>query len=221
MYRWVALWLLSFAMLAGIDAERLPAAVPLDVETILSHIEARYGQGALLAHFDQTSVLKAMAIADKAEGRLWVRHPGQMRWEYTAPEKQVIVSDGVQLWVYRPEDRQVMVGQAPSFFGDGKGAGFLSDIRQMRRQFNIELMDTGTGDKVGLRLTPHESQPDLVRIELGVDPQDWTIHTVTTYNAYGDETRIELSDMMFVEHLDDALFHFQIPDGVEIMQMAP
>ena len=219
MYRWIVLFFLTVAPLLGLEIR--PAAGAADLDTILGRIEARYGQGAMLAHFEQTSVLKAMDITDQAQGRLWVRQPGQMRWEYTAPEKQVIVSDGVRLWVYRPEDRQVMVGQAPAFFGDGKGAGFLSDIRQVRRQFAIELLDTGTDARVGLRLTPHKSQPDLVRIELEIDPGDWTIDTMTTFNAYGDETRIKLSDMMFVEHLDDALFHFQIPDGVEIMQMAP
>ena len=219
MYRWIVLFFLTVAPLLGLDIR--PAAGAADLDTILGRIEARYGQGAMLAHFEQTSMLKAMDITDQAQGRLWVRQPGQMRWEYTAPERQAIVSDGNRLWVYRPEDRQVMVGQAPSFFGDGKGAGFLSDIRQVRRQFDIELLDTGTDARVELRLTPHKSQPDLVRIELAIDPGDWTIHTVTTFNAYGDETRIELSDMMFVEHLDDTLFHFQIPDGVEIMQMAP
>ncbi len=214
---WFALLLASMG--AGFGGPG--AATAADVESILARIESRYGQGAMLAHFEQTSLLKAMQITDTAQGRLWIRQPGQMRWEYTAPEPQVIVSDGTRLWVYRPEDRQVMVGQAPAFFGDGKGAGFLSDIGQVRRQFEVEPLETGSDARVGLRLTPRDPQPDLVRIELEIDPGDGTIQTVTTFNAYGDETRIELSDMLFTERLDDALFQFQIPDGVEIVQMAP
>ena len=207
--------LLFWPLAAGLAA----AAEPPDVETIVRGLEARYATGGLTADFDQTSTLKAMDITDTAQGRLWIRRPGQMRWEYTAPERQVIISDGVQLWVYRPDDRQVMIGRAPSFFGDGKGASFLSDIRQLRRQFDIALTAGQTGSRYGLTLTPHDPQPDLMRIELEIDPKNFTIRTVTTFNAYGDQTRITLRDVVFLESLDDALFRFEIPEGVEIMQM--
>src|ERR1700731_3226460 len=33
-------------------------------------------------------------------GRLLVKKPGKMRWEYTAPEKKLFVSDGVKIYSY-------------------------------------------------------------------------------------------------------------------------
>jgi outer membrane lipoprotein-sorting protein len=60
-----------------------------------------------------------------------------------------------------------------------------------------------------------------VRVELEIDPADDTIKAVTTFNAYGDKTRIVLEDVIFHNQLDDALFRFQIPRGVEIIQMDP
>ena len=38
-----------------------------------------------------------------------VKKPGKMRWEYTAPEQKVFVSDGVKIYSYIPQDKQVIV----------------------------------------------------------------------------------------------------------------
>ena len=94
----------------------------------------------------QASTIKAMEITDSASGKLMVQYPGKMRWVYKSPEEQIIVSDGEHLWIYRPEDNQVLRGMADAFFGDGKGAGFLSDIRRIREDFNITLEDIRFGD---------------------------------------------------------------------------
>ncbi|MEE4608290.1 MAG: outer membrane lipoprotein chaperone LolA [Desulfobacteraceae bacterium] len=212
-------WMLAMLMLMG-TASWAAREAP-GVEEILARLEARYAATGLEARFTQVSTLQAMDITDTAEGRLWIRRPGQMRWEYTAPEPQTIVTDGERLWIYRPLDRQVMIGSAPSFFGDGKGAGFLADIGQLRRQFDVSLNPDAAPSTHGLTLVPRHQQPDLVRVELEIAAADDTIETVTTFNAYGDKTRIVLKDVVFHDHLDDTLFQFEIPQGVEIVQMDP
>src|SRR5213593_491698 len=47
-------------------------------------------------------------------GKLLVKKPGKMRWEYTAPEAKLFVSDGVKLYSYIPQDRQVIVSSVPA-----------------------------------------------------------------------------------------------------------
>src|SRR3954466_4046375 len=46
-------------------------------------------------------------------GHVLVKKPGKMRWEYTSPEKKLFISDGVRVYSYVPEDRQVTVGAVP------------------------------------------------------------------------------------------------------------
>src|SRR2546423_1434246 len=43
-------------------------------------------------------------------GRMLIKKPGKMRWDYTAPEQKQFVSDGVKIYSYLPEDKQVFVG---------------------------------------------------------------------------------------------------------------
>src|SRR6266699_765599 len=46
-------------------------------------------------------------------GRLFIKKPGKMRWEYTSPEEKLFVSDGMKLYSYLPQDKQVIVSSIP------------------------------------------------------------------------------------------------------------
>jgi outer membrane lipoprotein carrier protein len=190
-----------------------------DLNRILKGIEKLYGGKAFKAVFSQESILKVMQITDTAEGHLIVRPPGKMRWEYTVPEPQQIISDGRTMWIYRPADKQVMVGKAPEFFGGGKGAGFLSDVSQIRKSFAIELVPAQSDQHYRLKLVPHKAGPELTDIILSVARDTGRIDQVITHNAYGDETRIVLTDYQFDIQPADELFTFTIPPGVDVVQM--
>jgi outer membrane lipoprotein carrier protein len=191
----------------------------VELENIIARVEARYAVTGFSATFKQISTLKAMQITDHAFGKISVKRPGKMRWVYERPEQQVIISDGASLWIYRPGDYQVMVGKAPEFFGEGRGAAFLSDMSRIRDQFLISLEPPdGNGDYV-LKLVPVEKNFDLSMIYLVISKNGFEIKRITTYNEYEDETRIDLTDIEFVQNMDDALFHFDIPEGVDILQL--
>lgn len=186
---------------------------------ILDGIEKRYAGPGFSAKFFQESMLKAMQISDTAEGSLTVKKPGKMRWEYTIPDAQTIISDGRTMWIYRPADNQVMVGKAPAFFSGGRGAGFLSDIRQIRKSFSIVLQKADTDAYYRLRLVPKKESPDLADVILSVDKTSFQVDQVITHNTYGDETLIALSDYQFNLEPKDALFTFEIPDGVDVVHV--
>lgn len=189
-----------------------------DLEKIIARVEDRYAATGFSGTFKQVSTLKAMQLTDHAFGKIFVKRPGKMRWVYEMPERQVIISNGVSLWIYRPDDYQVMVGRAPEFFGKDLGAAFLSDMKQIRDQFSIfQEAPDGNGDYV-LKLIPLKKNFDLSRIYLTISKIGFEIIRITTYNEYEDETRIDLTDIEFVENMDDTLFHFDIPEGIDILK---
>ena len=59
---------------------------------ILDRMEAQYTGKSFKAEFAQETTLKAMDITDFATGKMFVRYPGMMRWEYDKPEKHTIYS---------------------------------------------------------------------------------------------------------------------------------
>ena len=200
--------------------QRAFAAEPdLTLEQILDRLEQHYTNKSFTAEFGQESTLKAMDITDFATGKMYVRYPGMMRWEYDKPEKQVIITDAKKLWIYRPADNQVMVGSAPAFFSDGKGASFLSDIKLIRQKFKISLEQSKDDFFYELKLQPIEKTLDVTDIRLSVTKNTFTVIRIVTYNSYGDENRIELLNHQFNVKLDDKLFSFDIPPGTDVLQI--
>jgi outer membrane lipoprotein carrier protein len=190
-----------------------------NLEEIISGIEKRYSGAGFSARFEQRSIMKAMDITDTASGTIVVKRPGKMRWTYESPEKQVIITDGTNLWIYKPEDNQVAVGRAPAFFAGGKGAGFLSDMKQLREKFDIHLESGDIGGPYVLNLKPVGANLDIAAIYLTVSTGNFEITRIVTYNAYGDENRIDLKDIVYKDAIDDELFTFQIPKGADILQL--
>jgi len=201
------------------DVNASAAGSDLTLNQILDRVEQRYTGKGFKADFVQESTLKAMDITDVASGKVFVRYPGMMRWEYEKPQKQVIITDGHKLWIHRPEDNQVMTGNAPVFFRDGKGASFLSDIKLIRQKFKITLESSKNDSFYELKLLPLEKTFDVSDIRLSVTKTTFTVNRVVTVNSYEDENRIEFINHQFSVALDDSLFSFEIPKGADVLQI--
>jgi outer membrane lipoprotein carrier protein len=202
------------APLYAASGENLPP-----VEYVLKELEKRYTGSQYSAEFLQESTIKTMEITDFAQGRLYVRHPGMMRWEYQKPERQVIVTDGRQLWIFRPQDNLVMTGGAPAFFRDGKGASFLSDIGLIRKKFQITMARAEGEYLYELRLTPVEQTLNISEVRLFVTPRSYNIVRIVTVSPYGDDTRIDIINPQFNVSLEPSLFSFEIPPGADVQKI--
>ena len=198
-------------------AQAVESLPPLDY--VLKEVEKRYTGSQFSADFLQESTIKSMEITDFASGRLYVRYPGMMRWEYEKHERQVIITDGKKLWIFRPQDNQVMVGGAPVFFRDGQGASFLSDISLVRKKFNIQLARAEGEYLYELKMKPIEGAANISEIRLYVVPRSYQIARIVTLNDYGDDTRIDIVSPQFNANLDPSLFSFEIPPGVDVQKI--
>ncbi len=197
----------------------MPDDLSLSLDEIITHVEKRYSVAGFSAQFSQTSTIKAMDITDTASGAAYFKRPGKMRWEYETPERQTIITDGNTLWVYRPDDNQVMIGKAPSFFKGGKGFSFLSDMKEIRQKFKMSLEKEGPEGFFVLKLLPKEKTVDIVKILLTISKATFDVVEIVTYNSYGDQTRFVFSNIQFKKKIDDSLFHFIIPKDVEVLHL--
>jgi outer membrane lipoprotein carrier protein len=194
----------------------------LTVNQILENVENKYNHSKFRADFIQNSFLKTMDITDSASGKVYIKYPGKMRWEYEKPNRQIYITDGENLWVYRPEDNQVQIGKAPEFFKGGKGASFLSDIRLIRQKFDISL-EQGPPEESDLfhhlKLIPREKTLDITEVHLTISKKTYNVLQVMTLDYYGNENRIDLLNFAFGVDIDDSLFSFTVPQGVDVIQI--
>jgi outer membrane lipoprotein carrier protein len=212
-WRWAAMVWVTILAVAGFAG----AAADPSVDQLLEGIERRYSGSGFTARFFQESTLKAMGVTDTAAGELYVKYPGKMRWEYTRPDPLLFVSDGETVWIYKPQENQVSVGRADQILGDNQGASFLSDIRLLRRRFQVSLEPDAGPQAFRLKLIPREASPDLSAIYLSVDRARFEVLEVLTTNVYEDQTRIRFENLRFDQGLPDEVFHFDIPEGADVL----
>lgn len=208
-------WLiLGFFLVSGYAAAGETAAA------ILDQLEKTYAGKSFFTDFSQISTLKVLDITETASGTAWFSHPGKMKWLYTTPDRHEIITNGRNVWIYRPDQAQVMVGQADRFFRSGAGGAFLSDIGLIRKSFQLTIHATDPA-WVELALDPKQEQPagqDSLTILIRISRKTHEITRVTTVNGHGDTTLFEFTGIRF-SPLSSGFFEFTIPEGTSIMEM--
>ncbi|MBW1740501.1 MAG: outer membrane lipoprotein carrier protein LolA [Deltaproteobacteria bacterium] len=197
------------------------ASKPVSVSEILDRVQKRYAAADFEADFVQETYLKAMDTVDTAQGHLYFGRSGMMRWHYKTPEEYFIISDGDSVWIYRPEENQVMVGRAVDYLGSKKGADFFTRPGELSKEFILELAPKALQerDHYALRLVPKTELPNLVELYLFISKDTFDIIKSVTYNAFGDRTTLRFHSYRFDQRLSSSLFVFEIPNGVEVVQL--
>ena len=113
----------------------------------------------------------------------------------------------------------MIIGKAPSFFEGGKGFSFLSDMKLIKKKFSIALEKKTGDDYYKLKLLPREKAFDVSAIYLSVSTKTFDVVRIVTVNSYGDETLIVFSDIQFRKKIDDSMFSFKLPEGVEVLNL--
>src|SRR3954463_9924376 len=125
-----ALCALAAAALAVSAAE--PSASQL-AQALQKKIDTVRDFSADFVHAYEGGVLKKKVTE---RGRLLVKKPGKMRWEYSAPEPKSFVSDGVKLYSYVPADKQVIVSTIPPEDQATTPTLFLAGKGSLTKDFN-------------------------------------------------------------------------------------
>jgi outer membrane lipoprotein carrier protein len=144
-----------------------------------------------------------------------------MRWDYTAPEKKLFVSDGAQVYFYIPADKQVIVSAVPADSEATTPALFLAGKGRLTTDFTPSLIDLPMGLPAGsraLKLVPKSRQPDYDWLVLAVDPATLALRGLMTADSQGGTSTFAFSNMKENVGVADSQFTFKMPGGVDIVR---
>jgi outer membrane lipoprotein carrier protein len=193
----------------------------LRLEVLVAGVQAQYERTTRLqARFRQETRLHGFDQVQAGEGRVWILKPGKMRWDYTKPERQTIIADGETLWIYVPEDRQVIRERLQATLGSRTPALFLAGEGRLTELFTPTgppLQAPGEDGLLQLELIPKEGSSQYAGVQLGIDPTSYLVLRVTLGDAMGNRTTMWFSDIDTSRAIDPALFQFQVPPGVEVI----
>ena len=171
------------------------------------------GSGALKAEFVQTQYSAAGREVRRASGIFYLRRPGRFRWEYLAPEQQLIVCDGRDIWMYENDLQQVTI-RSLAEATDATPAMILARSGGVGDVFTVT--DAGTHDGMEwFRLTPRAADPEFRGIELGFVEDD--LRTMKFTDRLQQTTVIEFAALDRRAKLADPLFRFTPPKGVDVV----
>ena len=153
-------------------------------------------------------------------GRVLIKKPGKMRWDYTAPERKQFVSDGAKIYFYLPADRQVIVSSVPGDAAATTPALFLTGKGRLNSDFTPALIERPAELPAGsraLKLVPKSKQPDYDWLVLAVDPATLAIRGLMTIDAQGGTSTFSFTNLKENVGLADNQFTFTIPRGVDVV----
>lgn len=205
----VVLLLVTGVIGAGADA-------PLD--GVIRDIEASYTKlNDLRAEFTQEAFNKSLNQKIPAKGIVYVKKGGKLRWEYSEPTQQEIVSDGKTLWVYTPALQQVNTGPAPEALA-GPAGSFLAGLGKLREHFDVRFLNPAqprdTDGNWALDLKPKQTLPTLSRLVIAVDPREFVVRRAIVYDQFENTVTMKFTKLGINTGLADTLFTFVAPKGV-------
>ncbi len=210
-------YLMASACLFLFGSHSVPAQTS-ELDRLIKALQAKYHKLSSLAA-DFTQIYTAPGERTRREsGRLLLKKPGKMRWDYTEPENKLFVSDGKVIYEYVPAEKfatRTSVKEsddlrAPFLFLLGRG-NLKRDFKRI--EFANEAPAKG-GNKV-LRLIPKRAQ-EFRELLIEVEPNSLQLARLTLIDNDGGRSDFLLANVRENSPASEAQFIFKPPVGVEV-----
>jgi outer membrane lipoprotein carrier protein len=159
----------------------------------------------------------ALRTQTREQGTMSIKKPGMMRFVYTAPEKKEFVSDGVKIYSYIPDDKQVVITSVPPDSRATTSVLFLAGKGDISRDFTPSYVDSPVPGALGLKLVPRRQEPEYEYLVLAVDPATLQWRALLTKDRQGGESTLVFTNLKENQGISDKVFAFRIPRGVDVM----
>ncbi|NNF62556.1 MAG: outer membrane lipoprotein chaperone LolA [Gammaproteobacteria bacterium] len=183
-------------------------ADPSRIEQFLDATRTLNGQ------FSQVLTDAQGKVLSESEGTMAIKRPGRFRWHYTSPDELLVLGDGKQIWSYdvalenatvASQDKTLAGNPAALLAGDGTAADAFETVRTWH-----------SGATEWVELAPKQKQRDFRSVRLGFAGA--ALVAMELDDQLGQTTRIEFSSIEQNSPVEDALFVFIPPPGVDVIQ---
>jgi len=191
------------------------------IKEIVNKVESRYRTTAdLTADFNQTTTVKGFATAMKSAGRVYLKRPGKLRWDYFEPNLEQIFVDNDSVQFYVPEHKQVLTGHLSKMTDSQAPLQLLQGAARLDKHYAVAAAPDGSkvsGRLPLLLLTPLKGGPDQPQIVVEVDPENYFLRRVELHDVNGNVSNFVFSKIRANTGLKDELFGFSVPEDVEVV----
>ena len=197
---------LALVLGAALPAAYLAAPVPVSAATgdLDAAVAALRGIGAMTADFTQTD-----RNGNTIPGKLFLKRPGKIRFEYAPSAKMLVVSNGKSLYLVDYEVKQVQrwpIGNSP--------LGALLDPNRDVKAFG-RLVPSDQANVVGVEVKdkkhPEYGVITLIFVRDASAPGGLRLTNWVALDAQNNRTTVRLSNQSYGAAIPDSKFSFTDP----------
>ena len=150
---------------------------------------------------------------EKSDGVFYMRRPGMFHWAYYDPYSQMLISDGVNLWIYDEDLDQVIIKNIKNQIGNSPAA-ILGGNVNINNLYVVIRMKSDDGLE-WLELTPRDINSEYKTIRLAFKNNQ--LQKMVLFDNLGQKNAITFLDSKRNPQLNLELFSFVPPKGVDVI----
>ncbi len=189
----------------------------VNLQSLIARMQKRFDEvPAFKADFVQETFSGAVQLTSSGKGKLYIKKPRMMRWDYVEPERQSFVTDGKTTWLYIPSEKRIFIDDARNFFDSPLVKSFLDGPASLAKYFKVKAVRDKKKKGFILTLIPRkrDEQVEIEKIRIWVEAGSYQIKAVETQDYMGNKNKVRLENIRALKTLPNTLFTLVVPRGV-------
>lgn len=181
-----------------------------NINDVLNQIQFFYNQThTLKAEFIQETWFPSGKI-ETSKGKLWIKKPGKLRWEYLSPERFIITSDGKDFYISYPEEKQTFKYSSREYTSSQLVLGFMSGVGNIKKDLKLESFKVLEKGFWEVTFIPnYQDNLNLNKIILITKPTTGEIKQIQLFYHTGERVKINFIKLKYNLNLSDSLFYLK------------
>ena len=185
-------------------------------DPVLSMIQEKYGKlESITADFKQSFASKALKTEFAEDGKLFIKMPGQMRWEYGKPEEKIAICNGTDSWLYMKEDNLVIKGSIGDSDSSKALLSLLTGTAEIKKYFSGEIVSDGE-DVIVIDIRMKVENEEFDHLVVTVDRKSRMILKIEAFDLLGNTMTYSFRNIRENVKIKPGIFQFAIPPGARI-----
>lgn len=160
-------------------------------------------------------------VLQSIEGRMDVAKPGKLRWQTEGVYEQLVISDGQSLWIYDQDLEQVSIKKMDNRLAETPALLLGGDVSAIETDFIVSQQHSDSQKVFVLQPKDTTQLFDSLEISFNKHSEQQELQRMIIRDASGQVTEIRFSDTVNNPVLDDGIFSFDIPKGVDVIDGRP
>ena len=195
-----------------------PPAAGISGGEIIAEVQKRLsGYKTFSARFEKQFYWAVLDKRRNREGRIFLRRPDRFRVELQGGD--VVVADGKSIWSYAKRNSQVVVSPYEGEVQTPWDVFF--DYSDRYTPIAVEENQLGGRSCYMLVMAPENELSVVEQMRVWIDRKKWLLLQVEQREANGNLTTYRLRDHRTDKKINDEVFAFDVPEGVEILDRRP